>query len=52
MHRTQEKLAGEPLEIMLGDRPVLKGEVVCINEKYGIRLTEIVLPQEMGKFRH
>ncbi len=36
------KLAGEPLEILVNDRVVAKGEVIVINEKFGIRLIDIV----------
>ncbi len=39
-----EKLAGEPLEILVNDREVAKGEVVVINEKFGIRFTDIIDP--------
>jgi len=39
-----EKLAGEPLEILVNEREVAKGEVVVINEKFGIRLTDIIDP--------
>ncbi len=36
------KIAGEPLEILVNDRVVAKGEVIVVNEKFGIRLTDIV----------
>lgn len=36
------KIAGEPLEILVNDRVVAKGEVIVINEKFGIRLIDIV----------
>ncbi len=36
------KLAGEPLEVLVNDRVVAKGEVIVINEKFGVRLTDIV----------
>ena len=38
------KLAGEPLEILVNGKLVAKGEVVVVNEKFGVRLTEIVTP--------
>ena len=41
-----EKLAGEPLEVLVQGRPIGKGEVVVVNEKFGIRLTEIISPVE------
>ena len=40
------KVAGETLEILANQRLVAKGEVVAVNDKYGIRLTEIVTPME------
>jgi flagellar motor switch protein FliN/FliY len=40
------KQSGETLEILANQRLIAKGEVVSINEKYGIRLTEIISPQE------
>lgn len=36
------KLAGEPLEVLVNERVVAKGEVIVLNEKFGIRLTDIV----------
>jgi flagellar motor switch protein FliN len=36
------KLAGEPLEILVNERVVAKGEVIVLNEKFGVRLTDIV----------
>lgn len=36
------KLAGEALEVLVNDRVVAKGEVIVINEKFGIRLLDIV----------
>lgn len=40
------KLVGEPLEVMVNNRLVARGEVVVINEKFGVRLTDIVSPLE------
>jgi flagellar motor switch protein FliN len=40
------KIAGEPLDILVNGRPVARGEAVMINEKFGVRLTEIVSPTE------
>src|SRR6516165_8351617 len=36
------KLAGEALEVLVNDRVVARGEVIVINEKFGIRLIDIV----------
>jgi flagellar motor switch protein FliN/FliY len=40
------KLAGETLDILANQKLVARGEVVVINEKYGVRLTEVVSPME------
>ncbi len=40
------KLAGEPLEILVNDKLIARGEVVVVNEKFGIRLTDIISPVE------
>ena len=40
------KLAGETLEILANRKLVARGEVVVVNEKYGIRLTEIISPSD------
>jgi flagellar motor switch protein FliN/FliY len=43
------KLAGEPLEIMVNQKLIARGEVVVVNEKFGIRLTDIISPLERIK---
>ena len=40
------KLAGEPLEVLVNQKLVARGEVVVVNEKFGVRLTDIVSPVE------
>lgn len=40
------KNAGETLEILANDRLIAKGDVVVVNDKYGIRLTEVISPVE------
>lgn len=40
------KLAGEPMEILVNDKLVAKGEAVVVNEKFGVRLTDIISPLE------
>lgn len=40
------KVAGETLEVLANQRLIARGEVVVVNEKYGIRLTEIISPME------
>ncbi|MDX9786414.1 MAG: flagellar motor switch protein FliN [Desulfobacterales bacterium] len=43
------KIAGEPLEIYINRKLVARGEVVVVNEKFGVRLTDIVSPLERVK---
>ena len=40
------KLAGEPMEILVNHKLIARGEVVVVNEKFGVRLTDIVSPME------
>ncbi len=40
------KIAGETLEVLANQRLIARGEVVVVNDKYGIRLTEIISPME------
>jgi flagellar motor switch protein FliN/FliY len=44
-----EKLAGEPMEIYVNSRLIARGEVVVVNEKFGVRLTDVVSPAERIK---
>lgn len=43
------KLVGEPLEVLVNQKLVARGEVVVVNEKFGVRLTDIVSPMERVK---
>ncbi len=43
------KLAGEPLEVFVNGKLVARGEAVVINEKFGVRLTDIISPMERVK---
>ena len=40
------KLAGESLDVVINDKVIARGEAVVVNEKFGIRLTEVVSPFE------
>jgi flagellar motor switch protein FliN/FliY len=40
------KLAGEPMDVFVNQRLIARGEVVVVNEKFGVRLTDIVSPAE------
>jgi len=44
-----DRLAGEPLDVTVNGTLVAHGEVVVINEKFGIRLTDVVSPVERIK---
>ena len=41
-----DKLAGEPVDILVNHKPIAKGEVVVIDENFGVRVTEILSPVE------
>ncbi len=43
------KLAGEPLEILINQKLVARGEAVVVNEKFGVRITDIISPMERVK---
>jgi flagellar motor switch protein FliN/FliY len=40
------KFAGEPLEVLVNEKLIARGEVVVVNEKFGVRLTDIISPTE------
>lgn len=40
------KLAGEPMEVLVNDKLVARGEAVVVNEKFGVRLTDIISQTE------
>ncbi len=40
------KLAGEPLEVYVNDKMIARGEAVVVNEKFGVRLTDIISQAE------
>lgn len=39
-------LAGEPLDILINGYLIAQGEVVVVNDKYGVRITDIITPSE------
>lgn len=41
-----DKIAGEPLDIVVNDRLIARGEAVVINDKFGIRITDIISKSE------
>jgi len=44
-----DRMAGEPLDVMVNGTLIAHGEVVVVNEKFGIRLTDIISPAERVK---
>ncbi len=44
-----ERMAGEPLDVFVNGTLVAQGEVVVVNERFGVRLTEVVSPSERIK---
>ncbi len=43
------KFAGEPLEILVNNKLIARGEAVVVNEKFGVRITDIISPLERVK---
>jgi len=41
-----ERLAGEPMDVLVNGCLVAQGEVVVVNDKFGIRLTDVIAPEE------
>ncbi|MDP2823758.1 MAG: flagellar motor switch protein FliN [Sulfuritalea sp.] len=41
-----EGMAGEPMDVLVNGTLIAQGEVVVVNEKFGIRLTDVITPQE------
>lgn len=48
-----DKVPGEPVDLLAGDRLLARGEVVIVNDRYGVRVSEITHPDERvdGKWR-
>jgi flagellar motor switch protein FliN/FliY len=44
-----DRLAGEPMDVMVNGTLIAQGEVVVVNEKFGIRLTDVISPSERVK---
>jgi flagellar motor switch protein FliN/FliY len=40
------KLAGEPLDVFVNSKLVARGEAVVVNEKFGVRLVDVISPNE------
>lgn len=44
-----DRIAGEPLDLLINDTVVAQGEVVLVNDRYGVRLTRVVSAAERIK---
>ncbi|MFT6390099.1 MAG: flagellar motor switch protein FliN/FliY [Cellvibrionaceae bacterium] len=44
-----DRLAGEPLDVLVNGTLIAHGEVVVVNEKFGIRMTDVISPAERIK---
>lgn len=44
-----ERMAGEPMDVLVNGTLIAHGEVVVVNEKFGIRLTDVISPAERVK---
>lgn len=44
-----DRLAGEPMDVLVNGTLIAQGEVVVVNDKYGIRLTDVISPEERIK---
>ena len=41
-----DRLAGEPMDVLVNGCLIAQGEVVVVNDKFGIRLTDVITPDE------
>ena len=44
-----DRLAGEPLDVLVNGTLIAHGEVVVVNDKFGIRMTDVISPSERSK---
>ena len=42
---TLNRLAGEPVDLLVNGKPIARGEVVVIDEEFGLRVTEVLAPR-------
>ena len=40
------KIVGEPMDVVVGGRLMARGEIVVVNERYGVRISEVTRPDE------
>ena len=43
------KAAGEPIDIYINDKLLGRGEAVVVGDRYGVRITELVSPDQLGE---
>ena len=46
---TLNRLAGEPVDLLVNGKPIARGEVVVIDEEFGLRVTEVLAPKSAGE---
>jgi flagellar motor switch protein FliN/FliY len=46
---TLNRLAGEPVDLLVNGKPIARGEVVVIDEEFGLRVTEVLAPRRAGE---
>ena len=46
-----EKIVGSPIDVLIGNRLIARGEVVLINDRYGVRINEITHPDEKPELK-
>ena len=44
-----QKVVGEPMDIFIGGRLMCRGEIVVVNERYGIRISEVIRSEDVHK---
>ena len=45
-HVEFNKIVGEPMDVVVGGRLMARGEIVVVNERYGVRISEVTRPDE------
>jgi len=44
-----QKVVGEPMDVLIGNRLMCRGEIVVVNERYGIRISEVIRAEDTEK---
>ena len=45
-----DKIVGSPIDILIGDKLIARGEVIVVNDRFGVRISEITHPDEKIKY--